>query len=183
MKAIAKYIPVEEEIKVGDSIINDLHIVTQVTKILENGDLLTSERDLDPCGETYLISKKSKSKKVGLFAIVSNLKENGGEILKVTFDHKDFLVETAGIYDNLITVVNDNKFPMHCLKFAEEDSYLERRYTVVKDNGESIYRVLGKISEQAHWIKQGDEIEVREEVRPGPPSIYEVTCQCCGDYK
>lgn len=76
------------------------------------------------------------------------------------------------------------------------------KVTVVLHKGEMFGatpagEVVGKISDDAKWLKEGDEVEVRAESIDFPdihnldlqkdlstiPYILKVKCPCCGDYK
>lgn len=132
----AKYLPGEGEIKVGDKIRSESfgHPPVTVTKISEDGSIYwTDELDLaDPMGSYYGV-RKEKAQKVGkLFLCSRDIQV--GDTVHYKYDHS--LKWT-------VDKVFDTTF---------RSGSMESPLNVV-------YKVIGEISPEAVWIKEGDEFD------------------------
>lgn len=118
----SKYIPVEGEIKEGDS------------WMAANGDVVEG----NTTGRMLYHANKSRQKKVKLFLCSMDIRK--GDKVWHTID--GVFYDIIGIFEDIsIVTIKGNKLIKECVK------------------------VIGEISPESYWVKEGDEFETKEVVK------------------
>jgi len=170
MKAIAKYLPIEGEINIGDTVIFPNGVIGTILSPNKKtsggfGYAIDYNQGVGKAKEV-LESLRGKEKLTKLFAVTQDI-EVGDEINYVP----DLPHLKKGMVTHKITEKYDGDFIM-------DDGYL------MPNNG---FKILGELSPNATWVKEGEEIEINEgwDKWEGPEGIEPVICQVlgpCGHY-
>lgn len=128
---IAKYLPVEGKIKVGDKVIWPNGYISEAIEDKNGKTVLPFDLATMPKGISFE-EYKGKQKHAQLFAVTQDI-EIGDEVINpITFEKHKFLRKNDRNY-----IKNDCK-TLGC------------------------YKVLGELTLNAIWVKNGDEIEIEE---------------------
>lgn len=152
---VAKYLPVEGEIKIGDRVESESSgkqkvLVTGITK---KGDYITDEPDFyEP--DSYFVLPKKKAKKFSKQLFLCSRDIQVGDTVWDTVNHKFEEVETSFIAENTEHAKN-----VHCW-------YLKRPSNECKVFNEArlLIKVIGEISPEATWVEEGDEFDEYREL-------------------
>jgi hypothetical protein len=195
MKAIAKWLSVEGEINIGDFAKCARGVIGKIERKSES----------EYFGETLYGDnwQSVKPQKVGLFAVINNLKP--GDIIVCNYNGQEYKGE---VDEFMVGDPEENFFefknnPFYGAHIADDDEWRDAWTVFKKSDGSEIYKIVGEIPKTAKWVKQGDEIEVLgnwkvwNETYLSPPNDppypsdrskvemigITVQCPCCEDFK
>lgn len=201
----AKYLPVEGEIKVGDKVESESsgRPKVTVTSITEKGDYVTDERDwYEP--DSYFVLPKEKAKKFSktLFLCSRNIQvgdkfrhyhidpKKSAELRKPVHNFNNLSKE-----EDVCDKVEDGK-----VWWSRDSPYVTQRVNYATTI-EGCFKVIGKISPNAIWVKEGMEFDeeewrlynnvigmavhksVTKEYAKSEDYCIEIKCPCCNSFK